>query len=39
VVQAWLPTLAPATRAALAEARNPRDWNSYLLSSPEMMAC
>jgi len=39
VVQAWLPTLAPATRAALAEARNPQDWNSYLLSSPEMMAC
>ena len=36
-VQAWLPTLAPATRAALAEARNPQDWNTYLLSSPEMM--
>lgn len=38
VVQAWLPQLSAGTRAALAQAHNrPADWNTYLLSSPEMM--
>lgn len=36
VVQAW--QLSESTGAALAQAQNrPADWNSYLLSSPEMM--
>jgi uncharacterized protein (DUF1800 family) len=34
---ALLPTLAPATRAALAEAKTPADWNLLFLSSPEFM--
>jgi uncharacterized protein (DUF1800 family) len=37
VVQAWLPSLGANTRTALAQARNPQDWNTYLLASPEMM--
>ena len=36
-VQARVPALGAATRAALAQARNPADWNSFLLSAPEMM--
>lgn len=36
-VQARLPALNPATNAALAQAKNPADWNSYFLSAPEMM--
>lgn len=36
-VQAWLPHLSEATRAALQQAKNPTEWNTYLLSSPEMM--
>ena len=36
-VQAWLPHLSDTTRAALQQARNPAEWNTYLLSSPEMM--
>ena len=36
-VQARLPTLGAATRTALAQARNPADWNSFFLSAPEMM--
>ena len=30
-------TLSPATRAALAQAGKPQDWNALLLSSPEFM--
>lgn len=37
VVQAWLPSLGPDTRTALAQARTPQDWNTYLLAAPEMM--
>ena len=36
-VQARLPALSAATRAALAQTTNPADWNSYFLSAPEMM--
>ena len=36
-VQARLPALGTATRTALAQARNPADWNSFFLSAPEMM--
>lgn len=36
-VQARLPALSPATLAALAQAKNPADWNTYFLSAPEMM--
>lgn len=36
-VQARLPTLGEPTRAALALAKNPADWNTYFLSAPEMM--
>jgi hypothetical protein len=36
-VQARVPALGAATRAALAQARNPADWNSFFLSAPEMM--
>ena len=36
-VQARLPALSAATRAALAQTSNPADWNSYFLSAPEMM--
>jgi uncharacterized protein (DUF1800 family) len=31
------PTLAPATREALAQATSPQQWNALLLSSPEFM--
>jgi hypothetical protein len=30
-------TLGSGTRAALTQANSPQDWNSFLLSSPEMM--
>ena len=36
-VQARVPAWGAATRAALAQARNPADWNSFFLSAPEMM--
>ncbi len=36
-VQAMLAAMAPATREALAKAKNPADWNSLFLSSPEFM--
>ena len=36
-VQARMGSLSAATRAALGQARNPADWNTYWLSSPEMM--
>ena len=36
-VKARLPALSQPTQAALSQARNPADWNSYFLSSPEMM--
>ena len=36
-VQAWLAHLSDTTRAALAQATQPADWNTYLLASPEMM--
>jgi uncharacterized protein (DUF1800 family) len=32
------PTLGPATRDALAQAKTPQEWNTFLLSSPEFMA-
>lgn len=37
LVQRLQPTLAPATRQTLAQAGNPQDWNTYLLSAPERM--
>ncbi|RGE44843.1 DUF1800 domain-containing protein [Comamonas testosteroni] len=36
-VKARLPSLSQPTQAVLSQARNPADWNSYFLSSPEMM--
>lgn len=36
-VLAIAPGLAPATRAALAEAASPGDWNTLFLASPEFM--
>lgn len=36
-VQSRLPTWSAATRSALTQTPNPADWNSYLLSAPEMM--
>ena len=34
----WLqPTLSAATRQALDQASSPQEWNTFLLSSPEMM--
>jgi uncharacterized protein (DUF1800 family) len=36
-VQARVQALGAATRTALAQARNPADWNSFFLSAPEMM--
>ncbi|MBV9549318.1 MAG: DUF1800 domain-containing protein [Alphaproteobacteria bacterium] len=36
-VQALTASIAPATRDALAKARNPAEWNMLLLSSPEFM--
>ncbi|QEI06703.1 DUF1800 domain-containing protein [Pigmentiphaga aceris] len=32
------PSLSPATRDALAQAKNAQEWNTFLLSSPEFMA-
>jgi hypothetical protein len=29
--------LGPGTRAALTQAATPQEWNTFLLSSPEMM--
>ena len=34
--QTLAPFLAPNTRAALAQARSAREWNTFLLSSPEL---
>mgnify|MGYP001606196090 CR=1 FL=1 len=36
-VKALLPSLAPATQSALAQANAPADWNLLFLSSPEFM--
>ena len=36
-VRAALPGLGADTRAALADARSPQDWNTFLLASPELM--
>ncbi|MDR0227216.1 MAG: DUF1800 domain-containing protein [Burkholderiaceae bacterium] len=36
-VRARLPQWSAATQAALAQARQPADWNTYFLSAPEMM--
>ena len=35
--QSLQPTLSPATRQALEQAASPQEWNTLLLSSPEMM--
>src|SRR5471030_872364 len=35
--QSLQPGLGAATRAALEQAASPQEWNTYLLSSPEMM--
>ncbi|GGH51873.1 hypothetical protein GCM10010975_05860 [Comamonas phosphati] len=35
--QARLPSWSARSREALAQARNPVDWNTYFLSAPEMM--
>ena len=35
--QAIEPTLSPATREALTKAATPQEWNTFYLSSPEMM--
>ena len=35
--QVLASTLGSGTRAALTQANSPQDWNSFLLSSPEMM--
>ena len=35
--QAIEPTLSPATREALTKAATPHEWNTFYLSSPEMM--
>ena len=37
LVQATLPSLGADTRTALAQARTPQDWNTFLLASPELM--
>ncbi|MBE7940314.1 MULTISPECIES: DUF1800 domain-containing protein [Ramlibacter] len=40
VFHAWRAgTLSPATRAALAQAASPQEWNTLLLASPEFMEC
>ena len=36
-VKAALPGFGADTRAALADARSPQDWNTFLLASPELM--
>ena len=36
-VRAALPGFGANTRAALADARSPQDWNTFLLASPELM--
>jgi len=35
--QSIAKTLAPATAKALDQAASPQEWNSFLLSAPEMM--
>ena len=35
--QSLQPMLSPATRQALEQAASPQEWNTFLLSSPEMM--
>jgi uncharacterized protein (DUF1800 family) len=37
VVRLALPSMSADTREALAEARSPQDWNTFLLASPERM--
>ncbi|WP_431275937.1 DUF1800 domain-containing protein [Variovorax ureilyticus] len=37
VVRLGLPSMSIDTREALAEARSPQDWNTFLLASPERM--
>ncbi|MDB5826405.1 MAG: hypothetical protein JWQ73_625 [Variovorax sp.] len=36
-VKAAMPGFGADTRAALADARSPQDWNTFLLASPELM--
>ena len=36
-VRSALPTMSADTREALAQARTPQDWNTFLLASPELM--
>jgi len=36
-VRASLPAFSADTRAALALAKSPQDWNTFLLASPEWM--
>nr|WP_281179376.1 DUF1800 domain-containing protein [Curvibacter delicatus] len=36
--QSIIKTLRPATRQALEQAASPQEWNTFLLSSPEMMS-
>ncbi|CAN5347531.1 hypothetical protein BH10PSE18_BH10PSE18_27600 [soil metagenome] len=36
-VKIALPTLGAGTREALAQAKTPQDWNTFLLASPEFM--
>jgi hypothetical protein len=35
--QAIAKTLSPTTQKALEQATSPQEWNTFLLSSPEMM--
>jgi uncharacterized protein (DUF1800 family) len=37
VNQSWQAALSPATRAALARATTPQEWNAYFLAAPEFM--
>lgn len=36
-VRAVLPSMSADTREALAQAKSPQDWNTFLLASPELM--
>ncbi len=36
-VRAALPSMSADTREALAQAKSPQDWNTFLLASPELM--
>ncbi|SEA22081.1 DUF1800 domain-containing protein [Variovorax sp. YR216] len=37
IVRIGLPSMSADTREALAQARSPQDWNTFLLASPEWM--